>query len=84
MLVNTSRISRIVSIFSIGQKPYKLRTNKSLTIPMNPILLKMIKLIGQAKRKVGNQDLVISPAVNQDIVGMNVANKMLVTIRINV
>ena len=73
----------MAGILRIVEKSKELGTDKGFAVSMKTIFLEMIKLVGKAEGEISDQYFILSLAVDEDIVGMDVAKVMLLSIRIH-
>jgi hypothetical protein len=80
LFVNTFGVVRVISIFCAIKKAHHLRAHKGLTITMHLEVLEMIKKSWEGERVIGHNQFILSPAAKQNIMRMDVSQKVMAAV----
>ena len=83
MFVNVQWEIRITWIFGIREEPQEFRTHEGPTVAMQSVLLEVAELPRQTIGKVGDQYLLLCLAIDENVIGMDVADDVFVPIRVD-
>lgn len=83
MLVDAFGVVGIVSVFSAIKKAHHFRAHKGLTITIYLKVSKMIEKSWKRERIIGHNEFVLPPATEQNIVRMDVSQKVVAAVLID-